>query len=117
MSNGNGTSATGIALCPFDRETLAAAKSQINRFGMPTAAELQSSNDMIFTALAWPTAQARRARLRGIGYGDRSNFELNFGRYLPSFGRAEDDDTAMSGFKEKGGKNEHNTDDRKDRVG
>ncbi len=48
---------------------------------------------MIFTALAWPTAQARRARLRGIGYGDRSNFELNFGRYLPSFGPADDNDT------------------------
>jgi hypothetical protein len=26
-------------------------------------------------------------------YGVRSDFELNFGRYLPSFGRADDDDT------------------------
>ena len=41
-------------LASFDRETLAAAKAQINRFGMPTAAELQSSNDMIFPMLAWP---------------------------------------------------------------
>ncbi len=80
-------------LASFDREALAAAKAQINRFGMPTATELQSSNDMIFTAIAWPTAQARRAKLRGIGYGVRSDFELNFGRYLPSFGPADDDDT------------------------
>jgi enoyl-CoA hydratase/carnithine racemase len=73
-------------LASFDREVLAAAKAQINRFGTPTAAELQSSNDMIFPMLAWPSAQARRGKLRGIGYGIRSDFELNFGRYLPGFG-------------------------------
>src|SRR5262249_21152891 len=80
-------------LASFDREVLAAAKAQINRFGTPTAAELQSSNDMIFPTLPWPGAQARHAKLRGIGYGIRSDFELTFGRYLPGFGRADDDDT------------------------
>jgi enoyl-CoA hydratase/carnithine racemase len=80
-------------LASFDREVLAAAKAQINRFGLPTAAELQSSNDMIFPMLAWPGAQARRAKLRGIGYGIPSDFELNFGRYLPGFGSAGDDST------------------------
>ncbi len=76
----------------FGGKTLATAKAQINRFGMPTADELQSSNEMIFPMLAWPDAQARRTKLRDIGYGVRSDFELNFGRYLPGFGRAEDDD-------------------------
>ena len=71
---------------------LAAAKVQINRFGTPTATELQSSNDMIFSLLAGPSAQARRAKVRDIGYGVRSDFELNFGRYLPAFGQADDDD-------------------------
>jgi enoyl-CoA hydratase/carnithine racemase len=80
-------------LASFDGKTLATAKAQINRFGMPTAAELQSSNDMIFPMLAWPDAQARRGKLRGIGYGIRSDFELNFGKYLPKFGRTDDDDT------------------------
>ena len=80
-------------LASFDRETLGAAKAQINRVGMPTAAELQSSNEMIFPLLALPDAQARRPKLRGIGYGARSDFELNFGRYLPALGRADDDDT------------------------
>jgi len=79
-------------LASFDRKTLAAAKAQINRFGIPTAAELQSSNDMIFPMLALPDAQARRAKLRAIGYGVRSDFELNFGRYLPSFGPADHDE-------------------------
>jgi enoyl-CoA hydratase/carnithine racemase len=78
-------------LASFDRETLAAAKTQINRFGTPTETELQSSNDMIFSLLPGPSAQARRTKLRGIGYGVRSDFELNFGRYLPAFGRAHDD--------------------------
>jgi len=73
-------------LASFDREVLAAAKAQINRVGMPTANELQSSNDMIFPMLTQPSAQARRPKLSGIGYGVRSDFELNFGRYLPSFG-------------------------------
>jgi len=80
-------------LASFDREVLAAAKAQINRFGTPTAAELQSSNDMIFPMLAWPSAQTRRGKLGGIGYGVRSDFELNFGRYLPGFGRTDDDET------------------------
>ena len=74
-------------LASFDHEALGAAKAQINRFGMPTAAELRSSNDMFFPTLAWPSAQARRAKLRNIGYGLRSDFELNFGRYLPALGR------------------------------
>jgi enoyl-CoA hydratase/carnithine racemase len=80
-------------LASFDAKTLATAKAQINRFGMPTAAELQSSNDMIFPMLAWPDAQARRANLRGIGYGVRSDFELNFGRYLPTFGPSDEEGT------------------------
>jgi enoyl-CoA hydratase/carnithine racemase len=76
-------------LASFDREVLAAAKAQINRFGTPTATELQSSNNMIFPMLTWPDAQARRAKIRNIGYGVRSDFELNFGRHLPSLGQAD----------------------------
>jgi enoyl-CoA hydratase/carnithine racemase len=76
-------------LASSDREVLAAAKAQINRFGTPTATELQSSNDMIFPMLTRPSAQARRPKLRGIGYGVPSDFELNFGRYLPRLGEAD----------------------------
>ena len=47
---------------------------------------------MIFQMLTWPGAQAHRTKLRDIGYGVRSDFELNFGRYLPAFGEADDDD-------------------------
>ena len=75
-------------LASFDRETLAAAKAQINRFGTPTATELQSSKDMFFSTLALPSAQARRAKVGKLGYGVPSDFELNFGRYMPELGRA-----------------------------
>src|SRR5580698_8844832 len=71
-------------IASFDRETLAAAKAQINRFGTPTATELQSSNDMFFSALAWPGQRTRRARIRSMGYGVPSDLELNFGRHLPT---------------------------------
>ena len=90
-------------LASFDRKTLSAAKTQINRFGMPTATELQSSNDMIFPMLAWPDAQARRGKLRDIGYGVRSDFELNFGRYLPGFGQADGDETKVQPQRAKAG--------------
>jgi enoyl-CoA hydratase/carnithine racemase len=79
-------------LASFDRETLTAAKAQVNRFGTPTATELQSSSDMFFPLLALPSAQARRAKIRGMGYGIRSDFELNFGRDLPELGGTEDHD-------------------------
>jgi enoyl-CoA hydratase/carnithine racemase len=78
-------------LASFDRETLAAAKAQINRFGSPSAAELQSSNDLFFPLLALPGAQARRAKVRGLGYGVPSDFEFNFGKHLPALGREDDD--------------------------
>ena len=81
-------------LASFDRETLTAAKAQVNRFGTPTATELQSSTEIFFTALSWPGQRTRRDRMRSIGgYGVPSDFELNFGRYLPALGRADDDVT------------------------
>jgi enoyl-CoA hydratase/carnithine racemase len=82
-----------LRLASFDNEVLAAAKAQLNRFGMPTAAELQSSTKIFFSALAQPGAQARRVKVRSMGYGTRSDFELNFGTRLPALGQAEHDDT------------------------
>jgi enoyl-CoA hydratase/carnithine racemase len=77
-------------LTSFDREALSAAKAQLNRFGTPTAAELKSSTDIFFSAVTWPGQQARRAKVRNLGYGVPSDFELNFGRYMATLGRADD---------------------------
>ena len=71
-------------LAAFDRDALGAVKALVNRVGVPTGPELESSNKLFFTALTWPGAQARRARIPNVGYGVRSDFELNFGRFLPS---------------------------------
>jgi enoyl-CoA hydratase/carnithine racemase len=78
-------------MASFDREALGAVKVQVNRFGTPTATEIQSSQDIFFSALTWPGQQARRAKVRSLGYGVRSDFELNFGRYLPGLGQADDE--------------------------
>jgi enoyl-CoA hydratase/carnithine racemase len=80
-------------LASFDREALGGVKAQVNRFGTPTATELKSSTDMFFSALAWPGQRTRRVRVRSMGYGVASDFELNFGRHLPALGRADHDDT------------------------
>jgi len=64
--------------------------------GTPTATELQSSIDLFFPLLASPGAQARCAKVRDMGYGARSDFELNFDRYLPSPGQADGDDTGKT---------------------
>ena len=77
-------------LASFDREMLGTVKGQISRLGMPTVAELQSSIDLFFPALASPSALARRAKLRDLGYGVPSDFELNFGGYLPTLLQAGD---------------------------
>jgi enoyl-CoA hydratase/carnithine racemase len=77
-------------LASFDCEPLAGAKAQINRYGMPTASELRSSNDMLFSALNWPGMRTRRVKVVSAGYGVPSDFELNFGKYLPALGRVDD---------------------------
>jgi enoyl-CoA hydratase/carnithine racemase len=75
-----------MRLATFDREAIAAVKTQINRVGVPTAEELESSNKLFFAALAWPGAKKRREKIHGFGYGVRSDFELNFGRHLTLMG-------------------------------
>jgi len=45
--------------------------------------------DLFFSTLALPSAQARRAKVGSLGYGLASEFELNFGRYLPALGRGD----------------------------
>src|ERR1700733_919809 len=80
-------------LASVDREALGAAKAQVSRFGTPTATELKSSTDIFFSAVTWPGQQARRAKVRNLGYGVPSDFELNFGRDLPELGRTEVHDT------------------------
>jgi enoyl-CoA hydratase/carnithine racemase len=72
----------GIRLASFDRKALCTVKAQINRIGVPSAAEIESSNRLFFSALAEPHAQARRAKGSVVGFGTR-DFELNFGRRLP----------------------------------
>lgn len=79
-------------LASFDREALGAVKVQVNRVGVPTASEFQASNDVFFSTLTWPGQRARRAKVRSMGYGIASDFELNFGSHLPGLGVAEHND-------------------------
>jgi enoyl-CoA hydratase/carnithine racemase len=71
-------------LASFDRDVLGAVKAQINRIGVPTFSDIQSSSKLFFDGLGAPNARARRAKLAPMGYGGRSDLELNFGRSLVS---------------------------------
>jgi enoyl-CoA hydratase/carnithine racemase len=70
-------------LAAYDRATLAALKARVSRVGVPSGEELESSNRMFFEALGGPASRVRRAGMGALGYGERSDFELNFGRRLP----------------------------------
>ncbi len=70
-------------LASYERETLREIKAQVSRMAVPDAEEFESSQQAFWNALGHPAAKARRAGLGGRGYGERSDFELNFGRYLP----------------------------------
>src|SRR6202043_77310 len=50
-------------LASFDRDVLGAVKGQINRIGVPTGPEIQSSNKLFFDGISAPNARARRAKL------------------------------------------------------
>jgi enoyl-CoA hydratase/carnithine racemase len=71
-------------LASFDRDVLGAVKGQINRIGVPTGPEIQSSTRLFFGGLSTPNAQARRAKLAPMGYGVRSDLEMHFGSFLAS---------------------------------
>jgi enoyl-CoA hydratase/carnithine racemase len=67
-------------LASFDREALGAAKAQVSRVGTPTATELQSSNDMFFSALAWPgqlsiAITSRRATIQDNEFAEKATFD------------------------------------------
>ena len=55
---------------------------------MPAAGELLSSNALFFPLLGLPGAQARRAKVCGLGCGVRGNFELDFGSCRPRLGQS-----------------------------
>ena len=74
------------------REARAAAKARVNRFRRSTATELQSSDDMFFSTRACPVRRGAVPKVHRIGHGYPSDFELNFGRYVPALGRADNDD-------------------------
>jgi len=75
-------------LASFERETLAELKGQVNRVGVPTGAEIETSNRLFWESLKRPAAEVRRARLPALDYGRRGDFELNFGLRLPGLAPA-----------------------------
>lgn len=67
----------------FDKQAIAEAKRLLNAHSdEPAAAAINESQKIFFGAYSWPGAAARSQKLAPLGIGQRSELELNFGRYL-----------------------------------
>jgi enoyl-CoA hydratase/carnithine racemase len=73
-------------IASFEKQTLQTAKRLLSRVGIPEGSDLDASNRIFFESLTWPGAQSRRTKLRTLGYGQRTDFELNFGNAIKSLG-------------------------------
>jgi enoyl-CoA hydratase/carnithine racemase len=71
-----------LRIASFDKQALTAGKRLLNRNGIPRGDEIVASNRTFFEAVTWSGAQARQAKLPQLGYGQRTQFELNFGKAL-----------------------------------
>jgi enoyl-CoA hydratase/carnithine racemase len=78
--------AFALRIASFDKQALRAGKRLLNRTGIPESDELVASNRNFFESVTWPGAQARQAKLPQLGYGQRTEFELNFGEALRRLG-------------------------------
>jgi enoyl-CoA hydratase/carnithine racemase len=78
--------AFALRIASFDKHTLMTAKALLNRTGIPEGNELVASNRNFFESVTWPGAQARQAKLPQLGYGQRTEFEMNFGEALRRLG-------------------------------
>ncbi len=85
-----------FVLRPSSTPVVSIAKIRGRTRGIGNEFVLACDNDLFFPLPALPGAQARRATIRNIGYGAPSDFDLNFGRYLPALGRADDDTDSSS---------------------
>ncbi|MGZ3739679.1 MAG: enoyl-CoA hydratase/isomerase family protein [Bdellovibrionota bacterium] len=66
----------------FDKQALGAAKSIINKIGLPEQAQLQEAQDLFFKTYSWDGARERAPKLRDRGFGKAGEFELNLGQNL-----------------------------------
>jgi len=66
----------------FDKQALATAKSIINATGLPDRSQLQSTQDLFFTAFGWEGFRKRAPVLRERGIGQAGDFEMRLGHHI-----------------------------------
>jgi enoyl-CoA hydratase/carnithine racemase len=78
--------AFALRIASFDKQALTAVKGLLNRTGTPEGGEFAASNRIFLESATWPGAKARQAKLHQLGFGQRTEFELNFGKRLQQLG-------------------------------
>lgn len=69
-------------LCGFDKQSLAAAKAQVNRATLPPDADLLAAYAEYNASLAWPGFNTRRPRMAKLTAEHGADVELRLGHYL-----------------------------------
>jgi enoyl-CoA hydratase/carnithine racemase len=73
-------------IAAFDKRALGGAKDLLSRTGVPDGFEMSASHSASVEALTSPGARVRRAKVLSLGFGERSEFELNLGEAIKSLG-------------------------------
>jgi enoyl-CoA hydratase/carnithine racemase len=77
-------------IASFDKESIVAVKQQINRYTLPSAADLRSSYDLYLHSFGWPGSKRRLAAALAAGRNQPGDYELRLGYHL---GRQPEGDT------------------------
>lgn len=69
-------------IASFDKESIAAVKEQVNRYTLPSAADIKSSYDIYFASFGWPGSRRRLPAAIASGRNRAGDYEMRLGYYL-----------------------------------
>lgn len=69
-------------IASFDKDAIAAAKKQIDRYTLPSADDLKSSYDIYFASFDWPGSRRRLPIAESAGRNQPGDYEMRLGYHL-----------------------------------
>jgi enoyl-CoA hydratase/carnithine racemase len=69
-------------IASYDRESIAAVKRQINRYTLPSPADMMSSLEIYMSSFQWPGSKRRLAAALAAGRNQPGDYEMRLGYHL-----------------------------------
>jgi enoyl-CoA hydratase/carnithine racemase len=69
-------------IASFDKESIAAVKQQIDRYTLPSAADIKSSFDIYSDSFGWPGSKRRLPAALSAGRNQAGDYEMRLGYHL-----------------------------------